>query len=295
MHAIAALRSFPRMTDADPIAWLPASLRGDALLEPALLAAHAAQRIITIGATRRGELVWESKSALDYVSEVDRDAESAIRELIRDQLPQAEIIGEEYSPDAVAGDGLTFVVDPLDGTTNFLHGFPWYAISIGVLDRGVLVAGVVQNAATGECFVGRQGGGAWRRSGATAEQISVSRITDPAHALIGTGFPFKHRDLIEPYLAQFARIAASTAGMRRPGAAALDLCDVACGRFEAFWELRLAPWDIAAGICIVREAGGRVSDLAGTDAKVIGGPIVASNGTLHDWLLETLAGNTTTP
>jgi myo-inositol-1(or 4)-monophosphatase len=278
------------MTDADPITWLPAALRGDALLEPALLAAQAAQRIITDGAARRSELVWESKSALDYVSDVDRGAEAAIRAVVLDRLPQAQIIGEEFSPDAVAGDSITFVVDPLDGTTNFLHGFPWYAISIGVLDRGVLVAGVVQNAATGECFVARQGGGAWRRSGTTAERIAVSRIADPSHALIGTGFPFKHRELIEPYLAQFARIAASTAGMRRPGAAALDLCDVACGRFEGFWELRLAPWDIAAGICIVREAGGRVTDLTGADAAVAGGPIVASNGALHGWLIDTLAG-----
>jgi myo-inositol-1(or 4)-monophosphatase len=282
------------MTDRDVSSWLPPTLRNDDLLVATLHASQAAQHIITTGAARRSDLVWESKSALDYVSEVDRGAEEAIREVLLSRLPQAQIIGEEFSPDAVAGDSLTFVVDPLDGTTNFLHGFPWYAISIGVLDRGTLVAGVVQNAATGECFVARHGFGAWRRAGAVAERIAVSRIIDPSHALIGTGFPFKHRELIEPYLAQFARIAASTAGMRRPGAAALDLCDVACGRFEAFWELRLAPWDIAAGICIVREAGGRVTDLGGADAAVAGGPIVASNGALHDWLVSTLAGNTTT-
>jgi myo-inositol-1(or 4)-monophosphatase len=280
------------MTRSDATSWLPPSLRGDPLLEPALEAADAALRVITDGAARRQDLVWESKSALDYVSEVDRGAEEAIRAVLHRALPDAEIIGEEFSPDAVAGSAITFVVDPLDGTTNFLHGFPWYAISIGVLDRGTLVGGVVRNAATGECFVARRGFGAWRRTGPNAERIAVSRITDPSHALIGTGFPFKHKELIEPYLSQFARIAASTAGMRRPGAAALDLCDVACGRFEGFWELRLAPWDIAAGMCIAREAGGRVTDLTGRDAEVISGPLVASNGTLHDWLVATLAGTT---
>jgi myo-inositol-1(or 4)-monophosphatase len=279
------------MTPSDATDWLPLALRGDPLLHAALTAAEAARAVIAAGALSRDTLVWESKSALDYVSDVDRGAEHAIRAVLAEQLPDAQIIGEEFSPDAVAGEAITFVVDPLDGTTNFLHGFPWYAVSIGVLSAGTLLAGVVHNAATGELFAARHDQGAWRRTVAGgAERIQVSRIVDPSHALIGTGFPFKHRELIAPYLEQFARIAESTAGMRRPGAAALDLCDVACGRYEGFWELRLSPWDVAAGICILREAGGRATDLSGAPARIETGPVVASNGALHDWLLDTLGG-----
>jgi myo-inositol-1(or 4)-monophosphatase len=292
-HA-AGHRYLPHMTATDATAWLPATLRGDPLLDAALTAADAARAVILEGAAARSSLVWESKSALDYVSDVDRGAEHAIRAVLAARYPDAHIIGEEFSPDALVGDALTFVVDPLDGTTNFLHGFPWYAVSIGVLSGGTLLAGVVHNAATDERFVARHDQGAWRRTTEhDAERLAVSTIATPSHALIGTGFPFKHRDLIEPYLAQFARIAESTAGMRRPGAAALDLCDVACGRFEAFWELRLAAWDVAAGICILREAGGRATDLSGADARITTGPVVASNGLLHDWLLDTLHGRPT--
>jgi myo-inositol-1(or 4)-monophosphatase len=270
-----------------------APIRHDPLVATALAAADAALAEIVAGAASRHTLVWEAKTALDYVSEVDRAAERAIRVVLAEREPAAHVIGEEFSPDAAAGEGITFVVDPLDGTTNFLHGFPWYAVSIGVLREGGLVAGVVRNAATGECFAAAAGRGAWRlMPDGRDERLATSPIADPAHALIGTGFPFKHRELIEPYLAQFARIAESTAGMRRPGAAALDLCDVACGRFEGFWELRLAPWDVAAGMLMVREAGGRVTDLHGHEARVATGPLVASNGQLHGWLLGTLAGTT---
>ena len=180
--------------------------------------------------------------------------------------------------------GVAFVVDPLDGTTNFLHGYPEYAVSIGAALDGRLVAGVVLNAATGELFTASLGAGA-QRDGAP---IAVSPITTPARALIGTGYPFKHPEQIPVYLAQFDRVIRATAGVRRAGAAALDLCDVACGRFEAFWELNLAPWDIAAGIVIVREAGGIVTDLEGHDAVAEFGGIVAGNAGMHGWMIEQL-------
>lgn len=240
--------------------------------------------MIRDGATRRATLTWDSKGPADFVSEVDRHAEDAIATVVRERHPDAMLVGEEHSPDAAIGAGLAFVVDPLDGTTNFLHGFPWYAVSIAAVVDGVPIAGVVLNAATGELFTAIAGGGA-RRAG---EPIRVSTITDPSRALIGTGFPFKHADTHDAYLRVLPAIMRGTAGMRRAGAAALDLADTACGRFDAFFELRLAPWDVAAGILLVREAGGLVTDLTGAPAPVARGPVVAGNPTMHAWLLERL-------
>jgi myo-inositol-1(or 4)-monophosphatase len=179
-----------------------------------------------------------------------------------------------------------FVVDPLDGTTNFLHGFPWYAVSIAALVDGELAAGAVLNVANGELFTAVADGGA-RRNG---QPIHVSSITDPIRGLVGTGFPFKHGDQIAKYLAGFAQVTREAAGVRRAGSAALDLADVACGRYEAFWELMLAPWDIAAGILLVREAGGVVTDLAGAPAPVAHTGIIAGNPAMHRWLSNLIGG-----
>jgi len=200
------------------------------------------------------------------------------------EVPNARILGEELSPEVGAGTGIVFVVDPLDGTTNFLHGFPEYAVSIGVTVNAELVAGVVHHVVTGEVFTARAGAGAWRND----QPIRVSAITDPKRALIGTGFPFSSMDRIDEYLPQFAAVAGQTAGMRRAGSAALDLARLAAGQFDAFWELKLAPWDIAAGILLVREAGGIVTDLSGAPATVSHTGLVAGNPTMHEWLLRQL-------
>jgi myo-inositol-1(or 4)-monophosphatase len=254
------------------------------LLATCVAAAVRASDVIRQGATRLNELRWEKKGPSDFVSAVDRDAEHALSEIIRERHPDAVVIAEEGSPTAKAGT-LTFVADPLDGTTNFLHGFPWYAVSIAALVDGQHVAGVVMNVANGELFTATAGGGA-RRNG---QPIRVSSITDPSLALIGTGFPFKHREGIKPYMGVLPRLMEGAAGLRRAGSAALDLCDVACGRYEAFWELRLAPWDVAAGMLMVREAGGLVTDLHGKPALVEHGPIVAGNLAIHAWLLVQLS------
>lgn len=261
------------------------------LLRGMVAGARDAAAFIAAHAGGLATLVVERKAPADFVSEVDRGAES----LLRGSLPRAaataafddaRFVGEEYTPDAATGGaGLVFVVDPLDGTTNFLHGYPWYAVSIGALVDGVLVAGVVLNAATGELFTATLGAGAQRNGVA----IRVSGNADPSQALVGTGFPFRNLDRLDRYQRQFASVTRATAGIRRAGAAALDLCDVACGRFDAFWELQLAPWDVAAGLLIVREAGGLVTDLEGRDAAVATGPIVAGSRALHPWLLHTLA------
>lgn len=255
-----------------------------ALLATCVAGAVKAADVIRAGAARVHELSWETKGPSDFVSQVDRDAEAALSAIIRERHPQAAIMAEEGSPKA-QGAELLFVADPLDGTTNFLHGFPWYAVSIAALVSGRQVAAAVLNAATGELFTAALEGGA-RRAG---QPMRVSGVTDPTRALIGTGFPFKHREGIPPYMEVLPRLMKGTAGLRRAGSAALDLCDVACGRYDAFWEYRLAPWDVAAGILIIREAGGIVTDLDGKAATVTHGPIVAGNPTMHAWLLAQLS------
>jgi myo-inositol-1(or 4)-monophosphatase len=268
---------------ADPawLAALDATLRTTAARAAAFVADHAG---------RRGELDWEHKGPADFVSSVDRGAEALVRDALLAAYPGATFVGEEsYDPAMPLGDELAFVVDPLDGTTNFLHGFPWYAVSIGALVGGELVAGVVHNAARDEAFSATRGGGAWRHAaGGAPERIHVSVIADPARALVGTGFPFKQLEHLDRFLQQFAAVTRATAGIRRAGSAALDLCDVACGRFEAFWELTLAPWDVAAGILIVREAGGVVTTVDGAEARVAHTTICAGSPIMHRWLLDAI-------
>jgi myo-inositol-1(or 4)-monophosphatase len=174
---------------------------------------------------------WTLKGTRDFVTEVDRTAEQLIAEILLAAEPGCRIVGEELSPEVVT-DGLVWIVDPLDGTTNFLHDFSAYAVSIAAAVDGVLEAGVVVQVPRGETYHACRGGGAWRGD----RRLAVSPIVDPAFALLGTGFPFKDTSQLESYVEQFRRVAARTSGIRRPGSAALDLVDVAAGRFEGFWE-----------------------------------------------------------
>jgi myo-inositol-1(or 4)-monophosphatase len=257
----------------------------DDALGVAVAAAREAADVIQQAAPELGKLEWIEKAAADFVTEVDRGAESAILNAIRTAFPGAIIVGEELSPEADSTSGtLTFIVDPLDGTTNFLHGFPHYAVSIGVAYGGELVAAVVHNVPRGDVFTASLGQGPTLNG----KRVTVSSIDSTSRALIGTGFPFKNPDLLETYARQFVAVSRQTAGIRRAGSAALDLADVACGRFDAFWELVLAPWDVAAGILLVREAGGIVTDIAGSRAKAAQGAFVAGNPPIHPWLLETV-------
>lgn len=271
------------MSAPNTVQWSQPEREG--LLGVALTAAVGAAALIRGRADDAAALTWREKSPADFVSDVDTAAEEIIRAVIARECPDAIVIAEEGSPDAAAGDGLAFIVDPLDGTTNFLHGYPAYAVSIAAVERGVPRAAAVLNAATGERFTARAGEGAWRNG----KRLAVSSITHPARALIGTGFPFKHLDLLDTYQRQFAAVMRRTSGIRRAGAAALDLCDVACGRFDAFWELVLMPWDYSAGMLIVRESGGVVTDARGGDPALRPSAIVAGNAVMHAWLLETLA------
>jgi myo-inositol-1(or 4)-monophosphatase len=258
-----------------------------ALLATCVAAAVKGADAVRAHAQNISALEWEEKARADYVSAADRDSEHAASDVIHARHGDATILGEELSPEVAAQavqQGLVFVVDPLDGTTNFLHGFPWYAVSIGAMVDGTLAAGVVLNVANGDLFTAVEGNGA-RRNG---QPIQVSKITDPIRSLIGTGFPFKYGDQVDEFLSSFAAVMRATAGVRRAGAASLDLADVACGRYEGFWELMLAPWDIAAGILLVREAGGIVTTLTGAPASVAHTGIVAGNPTMHAWLMKTL-------
>ena len=253
------------------------------LLDLARSAAARAARFIR-GVERPADPAgWAVKGSRDFVTEVDRASERLIAEVLLAGDPRARIVGEELSPD-VATDGLVWVVDPLDGTTNFLHAYPAYAVSIAAAVDGVLEAGVVHHIPHDEVFWATRGGGAWCGD----RRLRVSPIEAPAHALIGTGFPFKDLAELDEYQRQFARVAARTSGIRRAGAAAIDLADVAAGRFEGFWEQRLAAWDLAAGVLLIREAGGRATDYRGRDLGVAHGPVVAGNPAIHHWLLETL-------
>ncbi|MBV6521055.1 MAG: Inositol-1-monophosphatase [Gemmatimonadaceae bacterium] len=251
------------------------------LLRTASRAAQSAAEVVRERAGNLQLIDWHEKSPTDFVSEVDTLAEARIASVISKDFPQATIVGEELTPTSAASSGVTFIVDPLDGTTNFLHGYPQYAVSIGVEVDGNLVAGVIRDVVRNEEYVAAMGAGAYR-DGAV---LRVSDITAPRRALVGTGFPFRHPHLIDGYLRQFARVLAVTAGVRRAGAAALDLCDVAAGRFEAFWELHLSPWDVAAGVVLIREAGGVVTDLQGSPASATTGGLVAGSPVMHEWLL----------
>ena len=226
---------------------------------------------------------WVRKGRSDFVTEVDRTAEQIIRDVLLAGEPGSSVVGEELTPE-VSTRGLVWIVDPLDGTTNFLHGVPAYAVSIAAAVDGALEAGVVLELPSGRMFRASRGGGAWLGE----QRLRVSDITDPADALIGTGFPFTDLGGLEEYIAQLRTVILATSGVRRPGAAALDLAAVAAGNFDAFWEQRLSAWDIAAGMLLLREAGGRVTDFAGRDLGVEHSPVVAGNPAIHDWLLRAL-------
>ena len=247
-------------------------------------AAAIAAAFIAEQAEHRETLLWQSKSPTDFVSLVDIGAEERIVDCFRARLPELTVIGEELGPNGDIQAGLVAVVDPLDGTTNFLHGYPAYCVSICVALDGVAQVAVVHDVARGGVYSATLGGGAF----VDKHPLKVSAISDPARALIGTGFPFKNAAHIPDFQRQAKNLMPITSGLRRAGAAALDLADVARGRFEAFWELELMPWDMAASTLLIREAGGRVTDLHGNGATIKRGPLVASNGLLHDWLLHQL-------
>jgi myo-inositol-1(or 4)-monophosphatase len=222
---------------------------------------------------------WRVKDQRDFVTEVDRTSETLISAVLRGATPAGRIVGEELSPEVVR-DGLVWIVDPLDGTTNFLHGVPVWAVSIAAAVDGVLEAAIVLDVPGHEQFEAVRGHG----TSLDGKPLKVSTIEVPEFALIGTGFPFKNIERIGEYQRQFAHIAGATSGIRRPGAAAIDLAWVSAGRFDGFWEQHLSAWDMAAGTLLVREAGGLVTNFEGDQDMLRHTSAIAGNPAMHAWL-----------
>lgn len=228
------------------------------------------------------QLQVSRKGPADFVSQADLKAEKTLREELEKARPEFGFLMEE-SGASKAGDGRhRFIVDPLDGTTNFLHGLPHFAVSIGVERDGELIAGVVYEPVHDEMFWAEKGQGAYLNQ----RRIRVSGRQQLRDALIGTGIPFKGEEGHGHYLATLAKVTPLVSGVRRMGAASLDLAFVAAGRFEAFWEFDLKPWDIAAGILLVREAGGYATTPAGDPDVLASGDVLAANDRLHQPLCE---------
>jgi myo-inositol-1(or 4)-monophosphatase len=265
---------------------LQATMRDlDMLRDVAIAAADAAASVVRASRDSGSMVEWQQKGRADYVSIVDTAAEERIREIVAKALPEARVIGEELTPGDVAGSGIAFVVDPLDGTTNFLHDYPEYAVSVAALVDRETVVGVVANVPLRTRYVAVAGRGAT----VDGHPLRVSTITEPARALIGTGFPFKYPEQIDRYVRELPAIMRATAGVRRAGAAALDLCAVASGRFDAFCEHSLEPWDFAAGALLVREAGGVITDLRGNALPLARSGALAGNPWMHEWMLNALS------
>ncbi len=262
---------------------------------------HPALNIAVKAARRAGQIINRASNDLDivkvstkqpndFVTEVDQAAEAAIIEVLRDAYPNYGILAEESGLTSGRGgrDGeFQWIIDPLDGTTNFIHGLPQYAVSIALARSGVVEQAVVFDPNRNELFTASKGSGAFLND----RRIRVSRRTRLQDALIGTGFPYRSFDHVDSYLAIFKELTQKTAGLRRPGAASLDLCYVACGRYDGFWEFGLSPWDMAAGALVISEAGGLVSDLSGEPDFLDTGNIVAGTPKVFAPLLQLIAGH----
>jgi myo-inositol-1(or 4)-monophosphatase len=258
------------------------------MLNTAVKAARRAGAIIMRASQNVDVLTIHSKKHNDYVSEVDHAAEQAIVDVLLDAYPSHAILGEEFGAQGKSADYL-WIIDPLDGTTNFLHGFPHYCISIALQHHGVLEQAVIYDPNRNDLFTASKGRGAFLND----RRIRVSRRARLQEALVGTGFPFRHWAHLDAYLAMFRDMMQKTSGLRRPGSAALDLAYVACGWYDGFWELDLSRWDIAAGALIVKEAGGLVGDLEGNESWLETGNIVAGNPKIFAQMLQVLAPHLT--
>ncbi|MEX2239403.1 MAG: inositol monophosphatase family protein [Burkholderiales bacterium] len=255
------------------------------MLNIAVKAARRAGSLINRAALEGG-LEIRAKNRNDFVTQVDRAAEQAVIEVIRRAYPEHSFLAEESGASAGARPEFQWVIDPLDGTTNFIHGFPQYCVSIALEHKGVLTQAVVYDPAKNELFTASRGRGAYLDD----RRMRASKCAQLADALVGTGFPFKELDRIDLYMRQLRTLMGTSAGVRRAGAAALDLAYVAAGRLDAFWEMGLSRWDMAAGALLIQEAGGLVSDLDGKAGFLDSGDIAAATPKVLPQLLDTLRG-----
>ena len=222
------------------------------------------------------------KGAIDLVTSADREAERSIVETLHKHFPQHSILAEEETDQVGTEVSHRWIIDPLDGTTNFAHGYPQVCVSVALERDGEVILGLVYDPLRSECFRAAKGQGATLNG----SPIRVSGVQELDKALLATGFPYDHREKADFYLAFFKAFTIRSQGIRRNGSAALDLCYVACSRVDGFWELKLRPWDTAAAALIVEEAGGRVSDLSGNKFSIWGDETLASNGAIHDEMVS---------
>ncbi len=255
------------------------------ILNIAIKAARRAGKTIVRNSYRVERIKFDEKEKRDYVTEIDRLAEQEIIDVVRNAYPQHSITAEEGS--RFIGNEVEWIIDPLDGTTNYIHGLPQVAVSIAVMESNKLQHAVIYDPIIGDLFSASRGSGAHLNE----RRIRVSKTKRLSNCLIGTGFPFRENDNVEDWIAVFRELTKKTSGIRRPGSAAIDLAYVAAGKYDGFWESGLKPWDIAAGALIVQEAGGIIADFKGGTNYLNSGQVIAANPGIYDELLSIVSSN----
>ena len=258
------------------------------MLTIAIRAARSAGDQILRAVDNAGQLKITHKGKNDFASEIDRKAENEIIHIIHKAYPDHGILAEESGAHA-GSSNYVWIIDPLDGTTNFLHGFPQFAVSIALKHKGIIEVGVVFDPLRDELFTAERGGGAKLNN----RRLRVTQQTSLTGSLLGTGFPFKKQQHLEAYLGMFRTLFADSAGIRRAGAAALDLAYVAAGRLDGYWEIGLDEWDMAAGVLLVKEAGGVVTDFSFNDKYLESGNTIAGNPKMHQIMYQAIAPHVT--
>lgn len=253
------------------------------MLTIATRAARSAGDIILRSSENLSRASIDLKGKNDFSSEIDRAAEHEIIAIIKNAYPEHSILAEESG--LHSGNEYQWIIDPLDGTTNFLHGFPQFAVSIALKHRNKLEIGVIYDPLRDELFTASKGSGAMLNN----RRIRVTKQNSLQGALLGTGFPFKRQRYLDTYLDMFKALITDSAGIRRAGAAALDLAYVACGRLDGYWEIGLNPWDMAAGILLVQEAGGVITDFSFQDKYMESGNVIAANPKMHQEIYKAIA------
>ena len=257
------------------------------MLNIAVRAARSAGELILRTTDSVSRLTVDQKGKNDYASEVDRMAEREIISIIKAAYPEHAILAEESGKHK--GNDFVWIIDPLDGTTNFLHGFPQYSVSIALKYKGKLEVGVVYDPLRDELFTAKRGGGAMLNS----RRLRVTNQNSLKGALIGTGFPFKTDRDLDAYLGMFRALTTECAGIRRAGSAALDLAYVAAGRMDGYWEIGIMEWDMAAGILLIKEAGGVVTDFSFNDNYLESGNVIVGSPKMHQLMYQLIEPHVT--
>ena len=250
------------------------------MIKTAIKAAKEAGKFIKQNAGTIQSKNVDRKLAFDFVTDIDKESEEIIIDIIKKEFPDHKILAEESLRQESGG--FRWIIDPLDGTTNFIHNYPAFAVSIALEKDNEIILGVVYDPLHDELFHAEKGKGAFLDN----SPIYVSAIADPGVALLATGFPFRSKEYLDLYLKSFQQLFKQVSGIRRAGSVALDFCHLACGRCDGFWEIKLGPWDIAAGSLIIKEAGGLITDFANEDDPMWTGNVIASNGLLHDTIFQ---------